>query len=100
MSLRSIRRAGVGFALSAGATAALMLIASPAMASPVFCGAARGLTAQTAIQGALDDAQVSAQSEGFYGACVLVGQPQIFETFNDPRFGHLFRASVNVTCAP
>jgi hypothetical protein len=77
---------------------AVMLFATPATASPLFCGAGRGLTAENAVQGALDDARNSAQSEGFYGACTLSGEPQIFETFNDPNFGHIFRAQVTVTC--
>ena len=98
MNLRWGRRVGVGLGLTAGAMTMVILAASPALASPVFCGAARGLTAQTAIQGAIDDAQVSAQSEGFYGVCVTVGAPQVFKTFNDPFFGHLFRASVTVSC--
>ena len=98
MNLRSSRRAGAGLAVAAGATALVMLVASPATASPLFCGAGRGLSAQNAIQGAFDDAQNSAQSEGFYGACTLSGEPQVFETFNDPYFGHLFRAQVTVSC--
>jgi hypothetical protein len=77
---------------------AVMLVASPAAASPLFCGAGRGLTAENAVQGAFDDAQNSAQSEGFYGACTSSGEPQIFETFDDPNFGHIFHAQVNVTC--
>ena len=83
---------------AAGATALVMLVASPATASPLFCGAGRGLTAQNAVQGAFEDAQTSAQSEGFYGACTLAGEPQIFEVFNDPYFGHIFRAQVTVSC--
>jgi hypothetical protein len=98
MNVRWGRRTGAGLVAAAGATVLVMLVASPAMASPLFCGAGRGLTAQNAIQGALDDAQISAQSEGFYGACTMSGEPQIFETFNDPYFGHLFRAQVTVSC--
>jgi len=98
MKLRWSRRAGAGLAAAAGATALVMLVASPATASPLFCGAGRGLTAQNAIQGAFDDAQNTAQSEGFNGACTVSGEPQIFETFNDPHFGHLFHAQVTVSC--
>ncbi|HEY7271793.1 MAG TPA: hypothetical protein VH502_03590 [Actinoplanes sp.] len=98
MNLRPGRRAGAGLVLAAGALTVVMLLGTPAMASPLFCGAGRGLTAQNAIQGALDDAQASAQAEGFYGACSTVGEPQIFETFDDPYFGHLFRAQVTVSC--
>jgi hypothetical protein len=64
----------------------------------LFCGAGRGLTAQNAVQGAFDDARNSAQSEGYFGACTLSGEPQIFEVFADPTFGHIFRAQVNVSC--
>ncbi|MFI5893742.1 hypothetical protein ACIA5D_26925 [Actinoplanes sp. NPDC051513] len=98
MNPRWSRRAGAGLAAAGGATALVMLVASPATASPLFCGAGRGLTAQVAVQGAVDDAQSSAQSEGFYGPCALSGEPQIFEVFDDPYFGHLFRAQVTVTC--
>jgi hypothetical protein len=100
MNLRWGRRAGAGIVVAAGATALVMMVASPAMASPLFCGAGRGLTAENAVQGAFDDAQNSAQSVGFYGACELSGEPQIFETFDDPNFGHIFRAQVNVSCLP
>ena len=48
MSPHWIRRTGVGLAVAAGATAVVTLIGSPAMASPVFCGASRGRTAQVA----------------------------------------------------
>jgi hypothetical protein len=100
MNQRWGRRTGAGAVVAAGATALVMMVASPAMASPLFCGAGRGLTAENAVQGAFDDARNSAQSEGFYGACTLSGEPQIFETFDDPNFGHIFRAQVNVSCEP
>lgn len=92
------RRAGAGLVVAAGATALVMMVASPAMASPLFCGAGRGPTAEYAVQSAVDDAQVSAQSVGFYGPCTISGEPQIIETFDDPNFGHVFRAQVNVSC--
>ena len=98
MKARWSRRFGAGLGISAGALAVVMLFASPAMASPLFCGGARGLTAPVAVQGALDDAQTSAQSEGFYGACSIVDEPQIFEVCDDPNFGHIFRAQVTVSC--
>lgn len=99
MTLR-FSRAGAGVAVAAGAMALVALTAAPAVASPLFCGAGRGLTADVAIRGAVDDAQGSAQSEGFYGACTIVGEPAIFESTNDPRFGHIFRAQVTVSCLP
>ena len=100
MNLRWSRHAGAGLAATAGAAALVMLVASPATASPLFCGAGRGRTAEVAVQGAFDDARNSAQSEGFYGQCTLSGEPQIFETFDDPTFGHIFRAAVTVSCEP
>jgi len=90
-------RAGVGAA--AGVMALVVSAAPTAAASPIFDGGGRGTTAQIAIQSAFEDAQVTAQSVGFYGACTIVGEPQIFETFNDPNFGHVFRAQVQATCA-
>ncbi len=99
MNLFSRRRAGAALAVAAGAVALSVFAASPAAASPLFCGAGRGLTADVAIWSALDDASNSAQSMGFYGACTIVGQPEIFEVFNDPYRGHIFRAQLNATCA-
>jgi hypothetical protein len=92
------RRARFALMVTAGAMALIVGTASPAAASPLFCGASRGPTAEVAIQGALWDAQSSAQSEGFYGACTIVGEPSIFETRSDPNFGHIFRASLTATC--
>ena len=66
-----------GLTVAAGGVALAVLAASPAAAGPLFCGAGRGLTAEVAIQGAFWDAQGSAQSEGYYGACTIVGEPQM-----------------------
>jgi len=77
-----------------------LALASPAVAGPsgtVFTGAGRGLTAEVAIQGAIDDAQVSASAEELF-SCTQVGAPRIFETFTDPYFGHLYRAEVDLAC--
>jgi hypothetical protein len=78
--------------------ALVALAGSPAAASPVFDGASRSLTIDGAIQGAFGDAEITAQSVGFYGPCTIVGEPAIFESFNDPYFGHVFRAHVRITC--
>lgn len=85
--------------LTAAAVAALVATTAPAMASgsALYCGAARGLTADNAVQGAVDDARNSASGDGRF-QCELVGEPQIFETFDDPYFGHVFRASVTMEC--
>jgi hypothetical protein len=100
MRLKYSRRVGAGLAVAAGTVAMVALSASPAVASPLFSGASRGPTANIAIGGAFDDARNSAQSEGFYGACTIVGEPAVFETTNDPYFGHVFRAQVTVSCLP
>lgn len=63
----------------------------------VFTGAARALTADVAVQGAVDDALVSANGEGFFN-CAQVGSPRIFESFTDPFFGHVFFAEADVSC--
>ncbi len=91
-------RLRTGLGVATGSLALVALLASVASASPLFCGAGRGLTAEQAIQGAVDDAQVTAQSEGFYGPCTIADEPQIFETFDDPYFGHIFRAQLTVSC--
>lgn len=93
------RGVGCSLALASGAMVCALLAASPAAAaSPVFCGAGRGPTAEVAIWSALDDAQGSAQSMGFYGGCTLTAPPFIGEVKNDPLRGTFFRASVTVTC--
>ncbi|MFE0100642.1 hypothetical protein [Streptomyces sp. NPDC059009] len=98
--LRPTRRTTRGSLLVAGTAAALLAVAAPATASTasLYCGAGRGLTAGAAIQGAIDDAQVSASGDGRF-ECERVGDPQIFEVFDDPNFGHIFRASVTMSCA-
>jgi hypothetical protein len=102
MKLTWNRRAHAGLRVAGGSVAGALtlvgLLASVAVASPLFDGGGRGPTADVAIQRAFEDAHVTAQSEGFYGACTIVGQPQVFESFNDPNFGHVFRAQVQISC--
>jgi len=98
MKLSRNRCAATGLGVAAGTLALVVGVVPTAAASPLFCGAGRGPTAEVAIQSALGDAQTSAQSMGFYGDCTIVGEPQIFEAFNDPNYGHIFRAQVNATC--
>jgi hypothetical protein len=97
MKLSWNKLAGLGVA--AGSMALVLQAAPAAAASPLFDGGGRGTTAQLAIGSAFDDAQNTAQSVGFYGACTMMGEPQVFESFNDPNFGHVFRAQVQVSCA-
>jgi hypothetical protein len=59
----------------------------------------RIVTAGVAVQGAVDDALISANGEGFFN-CAPVGSPRIFETFTDPFFGHVFFAEADVSCTP
>lgn len=99
MTVHRVGRAGAKLAVAvAGATALLMLVTSPATASPIFCGAAWGRTADIALQGAIDDATYSARTMGYYGPCTLADEPQISEAFDDPYSGHVFYASVNLNC--
>ena len=98
MKLTLRRRTGAGLGVAAGSMALVWLFSSAAAASPVFDGGGRGPTAEVAIQSAFEDAQVTAQSVGFYGPCTIVGDPQVFEVFNDPNRGHFFRAQVQATC--
>lgn len=93
------RLAGQALAVTAGSLAFVVLAASPAAASPLFCGSGRGKTAETAINKAFYDAENAAQSEGYYGECTVVGEILVWET-DDPYAGHIFRAGVNLTCEP
>jgi hypothetical protein len=65
----------------------------------LFTGGGRGLTAEVAIRGAIDDATVSAGAYQLY-TCTPVGQPQVFERFDDRYFGHVFFAQADVFCTP
>ena len=92
------RRIGLPLTAVAASAVVLALTASTAEASGLWCGAGRGLTAEGAIQGAIDDARTSASGSGLFD-CELVGEPEVFETFDDPYFGHVFRAQVNMACS-
>lgn len=92
----SKRRAGVAFALGAGATALMMFAASPASASLIFCGGGRGPTPEAAVDAALWDAKTSAESMGFYGPCTIIGEPVVGKGSNP--WAEFYRASLNATC--
>jgi ribosomal protein S12 methylthiotransferase accessory factor YcaO len=102
MTLRAIgRRTGAALAVT-GIVVSLLGAASPAPASSsgmLFDGGGRGLTAEAAIRRAIQDAATSASAYQLY-TCTLVGQPQVFESTNDPNFGHVFRAQATVSCTP
>jgi hypothetical protein len=95
---KQARRIGIPLTAVAASAAVIALAASTANASGLWCGGGRGPTAEVAIQSAIDDAKTSASSVGLFD-CVLVGEPQVFETLNDPNFGHVFRAQVNMACS-
>jgi hypothetical protein len=102
MRLRTVgRRTGATFAVI-GVVMSFLGVASAAPANStgtIFTGASRGPTAEVAIRGAIEDATNSASSVGLFN-CTPVGQPQVFETINDPNFGHVFRAQADVSCTP
>ena len=102
MRLRTVgRRSGATLAVT-GAVVSLLGVASSAPADSsgmLFDGGGRGLTAEVAIRGAIDDAAASAGAYQLY-TCTPVGTPQVFERFDDPYFGHVFRAQATVSCTP
>jgi hypothetical protein len=102
MRLRTVtRRTGAMFAVT-GALVASLGAAPSAPANPngmLFDGGGRGPTAAVAISSAIDDAATSASAEGLYN-CTPVGEPRVFESTNDPNFGHVFRAQATVSCTP
>jgi hypothetical protein len=102
MSLRTVgRRAGATLAVT-GVVVSQLGTAAAAPASTggmVFTGGGRGPTAEVAIRRAIEDAKVSASASGLY-TCTPVGEPQVFESTNDPNFGHIFRAQADVACTP
>jgi hypothetical protein len=102
MTLRTVgRRTGAALAVT-GVVVSLLGAASSAPASSTgmrFDGGGRGPTADVAIRRAFEDAATSASAYQLY-TCTPVGEPQVFETTNDPNFGHVFRAQVTVSCTP
>jgi hypothetical protein len=101
MMLRKMgRRTGAALAV-VGAVVSLPGLASaaPDSTGKLFLGGGRGPTAEVAIRSAIDDGANSAAAEGLY-TCTPVGEPQVFETLNDPNFGHTFRAMATVSCTP
>ncbi|WUH98368.1 hypothetical protein OHR68_33460 [Spirillospora sp. NBC_00431] len=89
-----IRRAAVASAL---ALAFLGSTAAAAADSVLVDGGGYGTTRPIAIDAALDDARATAQSIGYYGPCVIVGDPQVFFDPADP-YGRFYRAQVQAQC--
>jgi hypothetical protein len=101
MTLRAAgRRAGVTLAVAGAVVSALGVASATADSNgKLFDGGGRGPTAAVAISSAIDDAATSASAEGLYN-CTPVGEPRVFESTNDPNFGHVFRAQATVSCTP
>ncbi|WJV44712.1 hypothetical protein [Streptomyces flavofungini] len=93
------RLAVAGVVLSVLVVGSPPAVADSAASAKLFTGGGRGPTAAVAIQSAIDDAETSAAAEQLY-TCALLGEPQVFESFNDPNFGHVFRAEATVSCTP
>jgi hypothetical protein len=99
MTLRAVvRRAGAMLAVT-GAAMSLPGVSSADSSGMFFDGAGRGPTAEVAIRSAIGDAATSASAYQLF-TCVPVGEPQVFERFDDPNFGHVFRAQARVFCTP
>jgi hypothetical protein len=102
MRLRTVGRRTAATLAVTGVVGSLLGVASSAPADSNgmrFDGGGRGLTAEMAIRRALEDAAISASAYQLY-SCTPVGQPQVFESFNDPNFGHVFRAQASAFCTP
>jgi hypothetical protein len=102
MTLRTARRRTGAALVLTGAALFAPALPAPAAADPsgmLFTGGGRGPTAEVAIRSALDDAAASAGAYQLY-TCTQVGQAQVFERFDDPNFGHVFRAQVDAFCTP
>jgi hypothetical protein len=98
ISLRSVgRRTGATLAATGAVVSVLGVASAPASSSGMlFDGGSSGPTAEVAIQGAIDDAVVSASAYGLFN-CTQVGEAQVFPRPNDP-FGRFFSAQVQVFC--
>jgi hypothetical protein len=100
MRLRTVgRRTGAALAVTAVVVSLLGAASSATAASDgmLFTGGGRGPSADVAIRRAIADAATSASAYQL-STCTLVGQPQVFESTNDPNFGHVFRAEATVSC--
>ena len=99
MTARKVgRRTGATLAVT-GVVGSLAGVALADSNGKLFQGGGRGPTAEVAIQSAIDDAETSASAEQLY-TCTPVGEPEVFESTNDPNFGHVFRAMATVSCTP
>jgi hypothetical protein len=99
MTVRTVGRRTATTLAVTGVVASLAGVASADSDGKLFQGGGRGPTAEVAIQSAIDDAANSASAEQLY-TCTQVGEPEVFESTNDPNFGHVFRAMATVSCTP
>jgi ribosomal protein S12 methylthiotransferase accessory factor YcaO len=102
MRLRTVGRRTAATLVVTGVVVSSLGVASAAPADSngmLFTGAGRGPSAEVAIRSAIDDAATSAGAYQLY-TCTPVGEPQVFESTNDPNFGHVFRAQATVSCTP
>lgn len=103
MKVRTLARRAVSTLAAAGVAVSVLAVGAPPAtadsSAKLFLGAGRGLTADVAIQGAIWDAEASAGAEQLF-TCALVGEPTVFESTDDPTFGHVFRAMVELSCTP
>jgi hypothetical protein len=92
MRLRfSVRTLGLAFALAG----AMILTSLSATVPEFFDGAGYGSTAETAVQAAIWDAEITASAYGLY-TCELVGEPAVFP---QPRNSlRAFRAHAILQC--
>lgn len=101
MKTMKVRTAGplavAGVVLSVLVVGSPLAVADSSAPAKLFTGGGRGPTAAVAIQSAVWDAESSAGAEQLY-TCTLAGEPLVFESFNDPNFGHVFRAEATVSC--
>ena len=103
MMLSTVGRRTGGMLAATGVLVSLLAVSAPAApADPrgmLFTGGGRGPTAEVAIRRAIEDATISASASQLY-TCTPVGRPQVFESTNDPNFGHVFRAEATASCTP
>ncbi|WP_285696594.1 hypothetical protein [Actinomadura sp. NBRC 104412] len=98
MRLRGLRPRTVSAFLVAVTAAAVVSVGAPAAADevPVWNGFGRGLTAQRAIEKAIDDVEIMASSEGLFD-CELVAEPIVWPP--DRSKGETsFTAGVDMIC--
>ncbi len=85
------------FAIAAAIYVFTSLGPTVSAAAMLWCGGGYGLTPDVAVSSAIDDAEISASSNGQF-TCTLVGEPEVFLTHNQYR-GDFYSASVLMSCS-